>query len=144
MLVSFNGAETKMSRKCSEQADKNMVQYLLQWGRDKNVSEMLLPQRLGSLTILLQWGRDKNVSEMRMDRAYSKLRLKLQWGRDKNVSEILRLIWHIIPELRASMGPRQKCLGNYAISHKFIITAMFASMGPRQKCLGNHLHKVSH
>ena len=44
------------------------------------------------------------------------------------------------PEIKqqqiASMGPRQKCLGNYDSLHN-AINLLFASMGPRQKCLGN-------
>ncbi len=37
---------------------------------------------------------------------------KLQWGRDKNVSEIPRTVGQVSQVANASMGPRQKCLGN--------------------------------
>ena len=36
----------------------------------------------------LQWGRDKNVSEIRHPRTRQNKPTGLQWGRDKNVSEI--------------------------------------------------------
>ena len=61
---SFNGAETKMSRKLSV-GDK-----------------------------------------------YCRMISMLQWGRDKNVSEINNPKFNELLNMSASMGPRQKCLGN--------------------------------
>ena len=60
----------------------------------------------------------------------------LQWGRDKNVSEINAPAAIRTNTMTASMGPRQKCLGNMTI-HQVTIHNTYASMGPRQKCLGN-------
>ena len=37
---------------------------------------------------MLQWGRDKNVSEIARPLTYLVPSVELQWGRDKNVSEI--------------------------------------------------------
>ena len=42
----------------------------------------------------------------------------------------------ILSRHSASMGPRQKCLGNCIATQRYI-AGIVASMGPRQKCLGN-------
>ena len=60
----FNGAETKMSRKFYNRPHQRPNQIVLQWGRDKNVSEIHTDQQ-------------KHPEQQ-----------------------------------QASMGPRQKCLGN--------------------------------
>ena len=62
----------------------------------------------------------------------------LQWGRDKNVSEISEQVDKDISLGTASMGPRQKCLGNFLKPPAKSFPPP-ASMGPRQKCLGNGL-----
>ncbi len=61
---------------------------------------------------LLQWGRDKNVSEIVERKVNNLTKWVLQWGRDKNVSEIYSSGAPPAPRTYASMGPRQKCLGN--------------------------------
>ena len=60
----------------------------------------------------------------------------LQWGRGKKASEITTLTSWALFDSIASMGPRQKSLGNMdAVTLSNSITQ--ASMGPRQKSLGN-------
>ncbi len=61
---------------------------------------------------LLQWGRDKNVSEITHAHFRQTPQYTLQWGRDKNVSEIEIAYVDCTDVQNASMGPRQKCLGN--------------------------------
>ena len=133
--VCFNGAETKMSRKscyvghCTPYMiasmgprqkclgnvlflTKSKNPALLQWGRDKNVSEIVIFIGICAFFAMLQWGRDKNVSEILRPDCYFVLDVLLQWGRDKNVSEMPALLQHYTATYGASMGPRQKCLGN--------------------------------
>ncbi len=63
-LRCFNGAETKMSRKLGPNGEVVADTSQLQWGRDKNVSEIIALEFQGANRDKLQWGRDKNVSEI--------------------------------------------------------------------------------
>ena len=149
-----------MSRKLLRSIVEFSSFNLLQWGRDKNVSEIVQvagvqtggvnasmgPRQkcLGNSHKFLcfvafsrlQWGRDKNVSEIARWQILLWDIKRLQWGRDKNVSEISRVVQYGHVDAAASMGPRQKCLGNrpYLVPVQIL---WLASMGPRQKCLGN-------
>ena len=60
----FNEAETKMSRKYWLREAGLTESEMLQWGRDKNVSEIYYFLPYLSRVTMLQWGRDKNVSEI--------------------------------------------------------------------------------
>ncbi len=136
LLTSFNGAETKMSRKwcCVCRDGRRTTRF--------NGAETKMSRKCanGAMVSLARTGF--NGAETKMSRkssyhpVYALGRCMLQWGRDKNVSEIPK--YHPRTPLfgPASMGPRQKCLGNdtdYVAS----TSLCFASMGPRQKCLGN-------
>ncbi len=107
----FNGAETKMSRKSCVMPRSLLRQRKLQWGRDKNVSE-------------IYWASYSPIKVARFNGAETKMSRKYIKG-----------AW-VVNRSRASMGPRQKCLGNLR-SNRIILILPVASMGPRQKCLGN-------
>ena len=115
---------------------KISVIWRLQWGRDKNVSEIMTPQQKIDFLVTLQWGRDKNVSEMHWRQADIILRRMLQWGRDKNVSEIatLRFLTDLCTGLQWG---RDKNVSEMILSFSSFAIHGCASMGPRQKCLGN-------
>ncbi len=78
-----------MSRKYPSAGFIGLWALKLQWGRDKNVSEMFVCTFVLKSHNKLQWGRDKNVSEMLRTRLMINLATLLQWGRDKNVSEMV-------------------------------------------------------
>ncbi len=91
----FNGAETKMSRKSLQKYTIETIAARLQWGRDKNVSEMALP-----VCIFVGMLKRFNGAETKMSRKSLDARLP-----------------YVAPG-GASMGPRQKCLGNVCVIPK--------------------------
>ena len=136
-LCSFNGAETKMSRKLPHPSIVARTTRPLQWGRDKNVSEInvlfFFVKRVlcfnGAETKMSRklnyGGWDRGLWDASMgprqkclgnspESITNTTRCWLQWGRDKNVSEITTFHQHMSCVWCASMGPRQKCLGNNA------------------------------
>ena len=77
-----------MSRKSVNVDGRKLDETMLQWGRDKNVSEMMAIICPLKVRTVLQWGRDKNVSEILQPHRQATGLDSLQWGRDKNVSEM--------------------------------------------------------
>ena len=127
-----------MSRKSSADLSAVKPKLVLQWGRDKNVSEIEWWTKLQGAGYNRFNGAETKMSRKSTIDTYDAVRIAI-----------------------ASMGPRQKCLGNYGLtssnyiayigfngaetkmSRKLSVTAVminleYASMGPRQKCLGNN------
>ena len=111
-LDRFNGAETKMSRKSD-----NKCTLVLEYGnasmgpRQKCLGNYALMWSPAGRP-LLQWGRDKNVSEIRFLSRMIWFGLYASMGPRQKCLGNDQLSWADLDELNASMGPRQKCLGN--------------------------------
>ena len=117
-LTCFNGAEAKKPRKLvriGTQSDAII--------RSFNGAEAKKPRKLTLLHhVQTDWS-------------------ELQWGRGKKASEMVSVVGSRVDISLASMGPRQKSLGN--VSSIIVIPyCVIASMGPRQKSLGNSYRNI--
>ena len=90
-LFSFNGAETKMSRKSDIRFEIKNKFTGFNGAETKMSRKFFHDVVVVSYSCMLQWGRDKNVSEMSGE---------IRWD---------------FAGPAASMGPRQKCLGNITL-----------------------------
>ena len=63
-MLPFNGAVTKMLRKLSQTPSSITIGTNLQWGRNKNATEIRGYDAMTIAVTALQWGRNKNATEM--------------------------------------------------------------------------------
>ena len=85
----------------------------------------------------LQWGRGKKASEMGIVIAFSYKLSRFNGAEAKKPRKLYLGDAKLRYCANASMGPRQKSLGN-ADWDTLFRRLLFASMGPRQKSLGNN------
>src|SRR5579884_1600739 len=86
--------------------------FLLQWGRDQMIAEMIGDFGRIARGVLLQWGRDQMIAEMPPEPGVFYVPAGLQWGRDQMIAEMIK---HAVGKslcFYASMGPRSNDRGN--------------------------------
>ena len=80
------------------------------------------------MDIMLQWGRDLKIAEMGFFATRVKSSAALQWGRDLKIAEMCRVDDQWMKVAIASMGPRSEDRGN-ALAREILLRYRRASNG---------------
>ena len=78
----------------------------LQWGRDREVADRLIPIPKEEHQCPLQWGRDREVADRLAADARLTVVVQLQWGRDREVPDRHPNRPQDDQRGKVSMGPR--------------------------------------
>ena len=70
-------------------AAREVLEEVLQWGRDVSIPEIITGGSAIADSFMLQWGRDVSIPEIMTRITHVFYSVGLQWGRDVSIPEIL-------------------------------------------------------
>ena len=136
LLSRFNGAEAKKPRKLSGIWYNYSLYYCFNGAEAKKPRKYWSADDIWAYIVSLQWGRGKKASEINHYTVFLFYTLGASMGpRQKSLGNQDSLA-NARQHLAASMGPRQKSLGNTG-KFVYMLASAFDSMWQRQKSLGN-------